>query len=79
MRRNVFNHNLKMIGKHNKEYEEGKHSWYMRVNKLTDLTHEEFMNLNTFKVPDIPDGVIPYSAENREVASYIDWRKTVPK
>ena len=79
MRRNVFNHNLKMIEKHNKEYAEGKHSWYMRVNKLTDLTHEEFMNLNTFKVPDLPDGVIPYSAENREVASYIDWRKTVPK
>ena len=68
-----------MIEKHNKEYEEGKHSWYMRVNKLTDLTHDEFMSLNTFKVPDLPKGVVPYSKENREVASYIDWRKTVYK
>ena len=49
----------------------------MRVNKLTDLTHEEFMNLNTFKVPDLPKGEIPYAAENREVASSIDWRQKV--
>ena len=51
----------------------------MRVNKLSDLTHDEFMRLNTLKVPDLPKGHIPYAAKDREVARSVDWRKKVSK
>ena len=49
----------------------------MRANALSDLTHDEFMKLNTLKVPDLPKGNIPYPADNRDVATSIDWRKKV--
>ena len=51
----------------------------MRVNQLTDLTHDEFMRLNTLKVPDLPKGHIPYAATDMEVARSVDWRKKVLK
>ena len=51
----------------------------MRVNKLTDLTHEEFMRLNTLKVPDLPKGHIPYAGTARGVALSVDWRNEVLK
>ena len=51
----------------------------MRVNKLSDLTHDEFMRLNTLKVPDLPKGHKPYAATDMEVASSVDWRKKVLK
>ena len=44
----------------------------MRVNKLSDLTHDEFMRLNTLKVPDHPKGHIPYAATDIEVAKSVD-------
>jgi len=38
----IFSENLKMIEEHNAEYEAGRTSWYMAVNKFADLTHDEF-------------------------------------
>ena len=38
----IFSENLKMIEMHNAEYEAGRTSWYMAVNKFADLTHDEF-------------------------------------
>ena len=49
----------------------------MRVNKLSDLTHDEFMRLNTLKVPDLPKGQIPYASKVRDVAHSVDWRNKV--
>ena len=49
----------------------------MRVNKLSDLTHEEFMRLNTLKVPDLPSGYTPYAATDKWVAPFVDWRQKV--
>ena len=40
----------------------------MRVNQLSDLTHDEFMRLNTLKVPDLPKGHIPYAGTDRGIA-----------
>ena len=51
----------------------------MRVNKLSDLTHDEFMRLNTLKVPDLPKGHIPYAATDIEVPRSVDWRNKVLK
>ena len=51
----------------------------MRVNKLSDLTHDEFMRLNTLKVPDLPKGHVPYAATDMEGARSVDWRKKVLK
>ena len=51
----------------------------MRVNKLSDLTHDEFMRLNTLKVPDLPQGHIPYAGTDRGIALSVDWRDKVFK
>ena len=38
----IFSENLKMIEEHNAEYEAGRTSWYMAVNKFADLTRNYF-------------------------------------
>ena len=38
----IFSENLKMIENHNAEYEAGRQSWYMAVNKFADLTRNTF-------------------------------------
>ncbi|XP_028672153.1 protein CTLA-2-alpha-like isoform X2 [Erpetoichthys calabaricus] len=41
-RRMVWEDNLSRIEKHNREYEEGKHSFTMGLNQFTDMTTNEF-------------------------------------
>ena len=37
--------NLKTISKHNEEYLEGTHSYYMGVTSFADITHEDFLSI----------------------------------
>ena len=73
----VFEANLKKIEEHNKEYAEGKHTWTMGVNRLADLTHEEFMQLNGLKVPDLPKKNPLYTMKAKTTAADVDWRDRV--
>ena len=73
----VFEANLKKIEDHNKEYAEGKHTWTMGVNRLADLTHEEFMQLNGLKVPDLPKKNPLYTMKAKTTAADVDWRDRV--
>merc|ERR1711994_723718 len=41
-RLNVFSNNLRVITNHNNEADEGKHTFWMGVNKFADLTDEEW-------------------------------------
>lgn len=41
MRRDLWEKTLKKIETHNKEADEGKHSWWMGVNQFTDMRSEE--------------------------------------
>ena len=73
----VFKANFRTIEKHNKEYEEGKHTWYMGVNHFTDLTHEEFMKLNQVKIREMTKRKHTYKMEAETIADAVDWRTKV--
>ena len=68
---------MRTIENHNKEYAEGKHTWYMGVNHLTDLTHEEFMKLNQLKVREYPQRQTTYRMQAKSIAAEVDWRTKV--
>lgn len=76
-RQGVFAANLAVINKHNEEYAAGEHTWLMGVNHLSDLTHEEFMELNKLKVPDMPPAEKKYQMQAKTVAAEVDWRDHV--
>ena len=76
-RKGVFAANLATINKHNEEHAAGVHTWMMGVNQLTDLTHEEFMERNKLKVPDMPQQEKKYQMQAITMADEIDWRAKV--
>lgn len=73
-RKGVFAANLALINQHNEEYEAGKQTYTMAVNHLADLTHEEFMEMNKLKVPDMPDAPKKYQMQAKTMAAEVDWR-----
>ena len=76
-RKGVFAANLALINQHNEEYEAGKQTYTMAVNHLADLTHEEFMEMNKLKVPDMPDAPKKYQMQAKTMAAEVDWRTKV--
>merc|ERR1711997_712104 len=73
-RKGIFAANLAKISQHNEEYARGEHTWNMGVNQFADLTHEEFMEMQTLKVPDMPKAQGKYQMRAPSVASSVDWR-----
>merc|ERR1711993_230497 len=53
-RKGVFASNIAKINQHNDEHARGEHTWTMSVNQFADLTHDEFMAMQTLKVKDLP-------------------------
>ena len=68
---------MKAIENHNKDYAEGKHSWYMRINYFADMTHEEFVKRIQVKVPELAKLHYTYKMEATSVVEEIDWRTKV--
>ena len=66
-----------MINKHNEEHDHGEHSWKMGVNQFSDLTHEEFMEMNTLKLPEKSQSRVMNKLPSMAVADEIDWRDSV--
>jgi len=73
-RKGIFAATLANINKHNDEYAAGEHTWTMGVNQLSDLTHEEFMEMNKLRVPDVPQPEKKYQMQAQTMAAEIDWR-----
>jgi len=73
-RKGIFAANLAKISQHNEEYAVGEHSWKMGVNQFADLTHDEFMAMQTLKVPEMPKAPKKYQMESKVMASSVDWR-----
>merc|ERR1711962_1591958 len=59
---------------YNVEHANGEHSWTMGVNQFADLTHDEFMAMNTLSIPDMPAAPKKYSMQAKSMASSVDWR-----
>lgn len=75
MRFEIFKSNLKTIEKHNAKFERGEESWFMGINKFSDMTDEEFAEkyLRTFPlVTKDNEQFIPHL--NASVPDSIDWR-----
>merc|ERR1712018_780594 len=73
-RKGIFAANLAKINQHNVEHANGEHSWTMGVNQFADLTHDEFMAMNTLSIPDMPAAPRKYSMQAKSMASSVDWR-----
>jgi len=73
-RKGIFASNLAKIAQHNEEYARGEHTWKMAVNHLADLTHDEFMEMNTLSVPDMPKTPKKYQMQAKSMATSVDWR-----
>jgi len=75
-RKGIFAANLEKINRHNEEYDRGDQSWKMSVNAFADLTHDEFMEMLTLKVPDMPKANNKYQMQGKSLAGSVDWRDT---
>merc|ERR1712198_141207 len=73
-RKGIFAANLAKINQHNVEFANGEHSWKMGVNQFADLTHDEFMAMNTLSIPDMPSAPKKYNMQAKSMASSVDWR-----
>merc|ERR1711894_580224 len=73
-RKGVFASNIAKINQHNDEHARGEHTWTMSVNQFADLTHDEFMAMQTLKVKDLPKTTQKYQMKAPAVASSVDWR-----
>merc|ERR1712165_154266 len=69
-RKGIFAANLAKINQHNVEHANGEHSWTMGVNQFADLTHDEFMAMNTLSIPDMPAAPKKYSMEANHWEKY---------
>ncbi|KAK9408959.1 cathepsin L1-like [Crotalus adamanteus] len=54
-RRATWEKNLQMVEQHNREADEGKHTYWMKMNQFSDLTDEEFNHLMGGLHPDSVD------------------------
>jgi len=73
-RKGIFASNLAKISQHNEEYARGEHSWKMGVTQFADLTHNEFMEMLTLRVPANANAVKPYQMQSKVMATNVDWR-----
>lgn len=77
-RRIIWEQNLRFIAKHNKEFEEGKHSYTVAMNKFGDLTAKEFGEIYTgFEMEQNKASKKNISIDEklpRNIPDSIDWR-----
>ena len=74
----MFASNIAKIKAHNDGRARVGHTWTMAVNQFADLTHDEFMAMQTLKVKDLPK-TTPLSCQMKapELANVVDWRDKV--
>jgi len=77
MRRQIWEGHLKLIAKHNREYDMGLHTYTMGVNEYTDWTNEEFVgHMNGYVMRNVSTGNPMYIApSNINDPDEVDWRK----
>ena len=73
----MFASNIAKIKAHNDGLARVGHTWTMAVNQFADLTHDEFMAMQTLKVKDLPKTTEKYQMRATAVASRVDWRNKV--
>merc|ERR1712121_308218 len=75
LRYKTYLETVNYINQHNAEYDQGLHSYYLGVNKYTDMTNEERNNRNGY-IPHARDPATPVRVPDYEnVADAMDWRE----
>lgn len=78
-RQKIFESNVNYIHEHNIKYAKGEKSFYLGVNKFTDLTHQEYTKLYTGHIIRSsemkPNGSKFLSPSNILLPEEVDWRK----
>lgn len=84
-RREVFQRNVDLISKHNIEADLGLHSFWLEVNRFTDMTNDEYRqylgykpNSETLNPQFFPSNILnannTYYANPWDIPSSLDWR-----
>jgi len=75
-RQRIFSSNLELINKHNIEYDEGKHDFFLGVNQFADLTNAEFRRVyNGYKGhSNSALGVSGNPINVKDLPVTVDWR-----
>ncbi|XP_058019613.1 procathepsin L-like [Ahaetulla prasina] len=78
-RRAVWEENLRMIQDHNKQADQGKHTYKLGMNHFGDLTNEEINKKLNCLLPDLDlasrKNVVTFkSSENPQIPPGVDWR-----
>jgi KDEL-tailed cysteine endopeptidase len=75
----IFKDNVDTIRKHNADYRAGKHSWFMRVNQFSDMTHNEFASTMLNYKPHMSHNknadVFTTTLTKAELPTSVDWVK----
>ncbi|UYV61003.1 hypothetical protein LAZ67_1003061 [Cordylochernes scorpioides] len=75
VRKAIFEENMKKIVQHNLEYDLGIHSYYLGINKYSDMSQQEIIKKMTGLLPSYnhkSDLYVP--SEDMELPSSVDWR-----
>lgn len=74
----IFQANLRQIEAHNRKYENGETSYYLKITQFADLTNNEFketyLNYDKPKILE-KDYVEIEDIEDKKIPDSIDWRK----
>lgn len=74
---NIFIDNLRIIHDHNEEFNAGKHTFELGVNKFADMTSDEFRSvMNGVKFPAIrePAASVYEAPSTNDLPESVDWR-----
>ncbi|XP_069905932.1 procathepsin L isoform X2 [Oryctolagus cuniculus] len=75
-RRAVWEKNMQMIEKHNREYSQGKHGFTMAMNAYGDMTNEEFrLMMNGFENQNHKRGEEFHNSLLFKIPAFLDWRE----
>jgi len=74
-RRMIFEQNVKKIQQHNLEYDLGKHSYFLGINKFADNTFEEFIQfLKPFNLKEKKGATYLAPSNVGDLPKSVDWR-----
>jgi cathepsin L len=76
MRREIFEENLVYITKHNAAYLNGDETFWMRMNHLGDLTHDEYRKMLGFHLSESRESLPGQNCTHEALApnATVDWR-----
>lgn len=75
LRKAIFKSNYELIRSHNEEYQNGQHTYFLKINHLADLTAEEMKVFNGYKnIKSAIEEDVFKPDPNVKLPESVDWR-----